>query len=87
MTGLAAPVHEQHGPIAIVPPDVGDEMNALESFEPHDPRIHDGHSTDSGDVRTAGGTSITRYHSSRLSCIPQEETRWGGFLGRPRPVG
>src|SRR6185312_13117868 len=40
MTGLATPMHEQHGPIAIVPPDVGDEMNTLESFEAHDPWIH-----------------------------------------------
>ena len=38
MTGLATPMHEQYGPIAIVPPDVGHEMNALESFEAHDQR-------------------------------------------------
>jgi hypothetical protein len=41
MTGLATPMHEQYGPIAIVPPDIGDEMNALESLEAHDPWIHD----------------------------------------------
>ncbi len=29
VAGLAAPVHEEHGPVAIVSPDVGDEVNAL----------------------------------------------------------
>jgi hypothetical protein len=52
MTRLTAPVHEQHGPVAIIPPDVGDEVNPLESLEPDEPWIHVACLRDSGDVRT-----------------------------------
>ena len=37
---LAAAMHEEHGPVAIVAPHVGDQVDALEAFEPHRPRIH-----------------------------------------------
>src|SRR5205809_1035846 len=39
-TRPAATVHEQHRPVAIIPPDIGDEMDALEPFESHEPWIH-----------------------------------------------
>ena len=40
MPGLAASVHEQHGPVLVVAPDVGDEMDPLEPVESNQPWIH-----------------------------------------------
>src|SRR5438309_10429490 len=86
MTGLATPMHEQHGPIAIVPPDVGDQMNALESIEPHDPWIHDGELRDSGDVHTAGDDpSITRPHLE-VSALDERGPDGAASRGRPLPL-
>ncbi|HEV8438800.1 MAG TPA: type II toxin-antitoxin system RelE/ParE family toxin [Methylomirabilota bacterium] len=56
-------MHEQHGPVAIVTPYVGEQVNALEALEAHRSRIHDRDDTVRRGARASDARAPARFEA------------------------